>query len=329
MKASDLWVFTARFNPLRWEAPDRHFRDWCQHMLDSGVQLVVAELQYGEREFSCQLPGIKHVALRAESWAWSKENLLNLAIQRFPEAKYICWSDSDVFHRRPHWAVEAVEALQHYHVIQPWSDAYDLGPHDEHLQHHVSFCRQYLHGHPVAPSGPAWWRFDNGPYDYPHSGYAWATKRSVLDWIGGLFELGGMGSGDHHMALAFAGQVHKSVPAKVSPSYMAHLLRWMARADLAVNRRIGFTHGTIEHRFHGPKHARGYLSRWDMFMRHDFDPDADLKRNTHGVIEWSGNKPDLEREFDLYLRSRREDDNTVGPIAEPRHHVTLTGSLIK
>lgn len=310
MNAAQLHVFTARFNPLRWQAPDRIFREWASHMLDSGVSLTVVECQYGEREFACQIPHVNHVGVRAESWAWSKENLLNLGIARAPEARYICWSDADVFHRRPHWAAETVEALQHYHVVQPWSDAYDLGPNDEHLGHYLSFCRQYLHGMPLTPQGPHWWRFDGGPYDYPHSGYCWAAKRSVLDWTGGLFELAGMGSGDHHMALAFAGQVERSVPGHTAPAYLAHLKRWQARAEHVVNRRIGYVHGTIEHRFHGRKGDRGYLSRWAMFERHGFDPDTDLKRNTAGVLEWAGNKPELEREWDLYLRSRREDANT-------------------
>ena len=46
-----------------------------------------------------------------------------------------------------------------------------------------------------------------------------------------------------------------------------------------------------------------------MFLRHGFDPDRDLKRNSYGVLEWDGGKPELEREWLLYLRSRGEDDN--------------------
>jgi hypothetical protein len=37
--------------------------------------------------------------------------------------------------------------------------------------------------------------------------------------------------------------------------------------------------------------------------------EADLKRNSNGVIEFAGNKPDLERDLDNYLRSREEDAN--------------------
>jgi len=307
----ELHVVAARFNPLRWTAPDQIYRDWVAHMLDSGVKLTVIECQYGERDFACALPHVNHIGVRADSWAWSKENLINLGIARLPEAKYISWSDTDVFHRRPHWASETIEALQHYRFVQPWSDAYDLGPRDEHLQHHVSFCRQYLHGQPIVPNRGRFWQFDGGPYAYAHTGYCWATTRAVLDWIGGLFELAGMGSADHHQALALVGQVEKSVPAGTSPSYLGQLRRWQDRAAIIVNRRIGYVPGTVEHRFHGAKANRGYLSRWDMFVRHGFDPNTDLKRNSWGVIEWAGNKPELEREWDVYLRSRREDANDL------------------
>ena len=44
---------------------------------------------------------------------------------------------------------------------------------------------------------------------------------------------------------------------------------------------------------------------------HTFDPTTDLKRNTDGVIEFSGTKPDLERAFDRYFRTREEDVNTL------------------
>jgi hypothetical protein len=48
-----------------------------------------------------------------------------------------------------------------------------------------------------------------------------------------------------------------------------------------------------------------------MFLDCGFDPAIDLKRNTFGVLEFSGVKPNLERAFDRYLRSREEDVNTL------------------
>jgi hypothetical protein len=316
MQAGQLHVFTARANPLGWKAPHRNWERFATHMLDSGVNLTVVECAYGEEDFACAAPPMSdpshaarfnHIGVRAKTRGWVKENLLNLGVQRTPEARYIAWIDADVIFRRLDWAAATVSALQHYDAMQPWSDAYDLGPDGEHLQHHVSFCRQYFNKQPVVPTGTKWWQHDGGPYAYPHSGYAWAITRQAYDWVGGLFEMGGMGSGDHHMALALAGEADRSLPGGAGDGYRAEVKLWEARALRHINTNIGYIGGTVEHLFHGRKADRGYLSRWAMFLDHGFDPRADLKRNSYGVLEFATNKPKLRRDFDLYLRSRRED----------------------
>jgi hypothetical protein len=280
-------------------------------MLDSGVNLTVIECAYGEDDFRCREQGVRHIGVRAKTRGWIKENLLNLGIQRTPEAQYIAWIDADIIFRRSDWAVATVRALQHYDVVQPWSDAYDLGPEGEHIGHHRSFCRQFFFRQKLVPTGPHFWLGNGGPYTYPHSGYAWAMTRDAYDRLGGLFELGGMGSGDHHMALALVGEADASMPQGASASYRREVKRWEARALRHINRNIGYVGGTVEHLFHGRKSDRGYQSRWDLFVRHEFDPLEDLKRNSYGVLEFATNKPELRHDFDLYLQSRNEDTNTL------------------
>ena len=202
-------------------------------------------------------------------------------------------------------------ALQHYDVVQPWSDAYDLGPNDEHIAHHRSFCRQFFHRQPMFATHQPYWHGDGGSHTYPHSGYAWAMTRQAFDWVGGLFELGGMGSGDHHMSLALIGHGNARCRAASPTRIAARCKRWEGRALRHINRNIGYVPGTIEHLFHGRKPDRGYQSRWDMFVKHDFDPLEDLKRNSHGVLEFASNKPELRHDFDLYLQSRNEDINSL------------------
>jgi hypothetical protein len=319
-----LHVFTARFNPMGWRAPHEHYLAWASHMQDLGADVTVVECAYGELPFECALPGVTHIGVRADSWAWTKENLLNLGIARRPEASYIAWCDSDVFPRRSDWCEATLRALQHYHVVQPWETCYDLGPGDSHLAVWRSFCRQHIHGHPiVAGEGEDFSKFWAAEgREYPHSGYCWAIKRSTLNEIGGLFEYGGMGAADHHQAVALVGQVDRSFPRGVSDHYRTLLAAWEARARHAINGRIGYVPGTIEHRFHGQKRNRQYWDRWQMFLRHGFDPLVDLKRNTWGVLEFAGNKPGLEHEWDQYLRMRWEDDNGEGfaPFRRPDHH---------
>ena len=308
LEAKDLTVIAARFNPIRYETPERIYRSWVEHMLDSGVNLVVVECQYGERSFVADLPHVKHIGVRAQSASWSKECLINIGIQRNPEAQNICWCDSDIFFEHPHWAMEALHALQLYRWIQPWSQAIDRGPHGEVLSVFRSFGHQYEKGAPLIPDRQGW-----RPYlgDYPHPGYCHASTRRVLEYAGGLFELGGMGASDHAMCLSLIGKAQYSCPKATNPRYLEHLLRWERRIRVATNGRIGYSNGVINHSFHGAKAGRQYLSRWQMFLDHGFDPDTDLMKNTNGVIEWAGNKPELVREWMLYLKARNENANVA------------------
>ncbi|MBV9735580.1 MAG: hypothetical protein JO209_06690 [Acidisphaera sp.] len=313
MRADLLHVVTAIANPMRWQSRLRLYRDFARHMLDSGVRLTTVECAYGDRPHELAGdPHLNHVPVRARTILWNKENLLNIGIARLPQDwKYVAWIDADILFRRPDWAAEAVQALQHYDVIQPWSDCYDLGPNGEHIAHHVSFCRQFFHGRPVVAEGACFWKSGGGAYDYPHTGYAWAATRQAIEWLGGLFDLGSMGSGDHHMALSLVGRADSSMPAGTSACYAHRVRQWQERALRHVNGNIGCTTGTIEHFFHGRKPDRQYTSRWEMFVRHGFDPDGDIKRNVWGVYELAGNKPALRRELDRYFLSRNEDINAL------------------
>jgi len=313
MKSELLHVVTAISNPVRWDSRINLYKQFEEHMLDSGVNLTVVECQYGERPHDL-IPTnkfVNHIPVRAKTQTWNKENLLNIGIARIPEAKYICWSDADIEFRKNSWAADTVHALQQYDIVQPWTDAYDLGPNDEHIQAHKSFCYQWWNRQPVIPNQKNFWKHDGGPYAYPHTGFCWAANRVTLEWLGGLLDICAMGSADHHMALSLIGEVDRSVPGGVTQGYLAHLKRWEARALRHVNKNIGFVWGTIEHFFHGRKTDRKYIDRWDMFVKHQFNPDNDLKRNSYGVYEFAGNKPDLQHEWDLYLRNRNEDTNTL------------------
>lgn len=327
MSAEHLHVFTARSNPLGWKQPHKHWETFARHMLDCGVHLHVAEVAYGNEPFQCDNPRtvadhdelhrFHHYGFRAKTRGWVKESVLNQAIQRVPEARYIGWTDSDIFFRdvdggfEDNWASRTVRALQHYDVVQNWSDALDLGPRDEIIAHHKSFCWQFWSGQPVVPQGPKFWHGDGGVYAYPHSGYSWAITREAFDLIGGLFHLGYMGSGDHHMALAMVGHADSSMPAGTHDRYREHVKRWEARALQHINQNIGVVQGTIEHAFHGTKPSRAYIPRWKMFVDHGFNPDEDLRPNSYGVMEFASNKPELRRAFDRYLAARSEDVNHI------------------
>lgn len=309
-----LHIVTAYSNPMRWESRQRVQTIYENAIIKTpGVHLTTVECQYGDRPFElADSAQINRVRVRAKTICWNKENLLNIGISRLPEGwKYVAWIDGDVLFRKSSWASEAIHALQQYDIIQPWSDAYDLGPRDEHLQAHKSFCSQYWGDKSVVAKGPSWWTFLGGPYIYPHTGYAWCATRQALEWVGGLLEGGMSGAGDHHMALSLVGEAKYSMPGGLMWSYQRNVYQWQQRAVYHINKNIGFLHGTLEHQWHGRKSDRRYVERWDIIIDNKYDLDTDIKKNTYGVTELAGNKPALTHDIDQYFRLRNEDTNTI------------------
>jgi len=318
MNDKPFYVVTTINNPIRWESrPTQAIKAITSWLQEPAVIVYIVRVTYGARPYDDlgpleNHPRVVHINVKASTLAWSKENCLNIGISRLPhDAEFVGTFDADIIWRKPGWANEIKHALQLYPVVQPWKTCYDLGPNDDHIQTHRSFASLYHEGKPVTPNNKKFWKHDGGPYEYAHSGFAWAYTMQILNLMGGLFEHGGMGSGDHHMALGLVGLQEKSMPEGTDPMYQMMVNVWSARAKLHVNGKIGYIPSTIEHLFHGSKTKRKYVGRWDMFVNHKFNPLTDLKKNVHGVIEFSGNKPELEREFTNYFESRNEDANTL------------------
>ena len=97
------------------------------------------------------------------------------------------------------------------------------------------------------------------------------------------------------MALSLLKHVDMSwIPKQANQTYKDLLIQWQERALKFNGLKIGDSkRDTIEHMFHGRKEDRGYNSRWGMFLI-QLRPPTDIKRNTYGVLEFAGNKPELE-----------------------------------
>lgn len=299
-----LYVIGIITNPLRFHSRYRLFRQWMREMENTpNVQLCVVEAAFGDREFEVTESGNRwHLQIRTRHELWHKENMINLAIRHLlpVDWKYVCWSDGDIHFRNRHWAQEAIHQMQHYHLIQPWSDCADLGPNGEILQHHKSFCAVHRTGQRKQQKP---WE----PYKYAHSGYAWCCTRFFYENIGKLMDFCILGSADHHMAWGAIGLAHMSMPHRIHGNYRRRVMSWQDDACRVTHGDdVGYVTGSIEHHFHGSKNKRYYQSRWQILLKHDYDPDKDLCYDDQGLIYITG-KPALKADIKAYLRSRCED----------------------
>ena len=203
----------------------------------------------------------------------------------------------------PTWAVDTVNALQQFKIIQPWEHCYDLGPKGIHLQLHTSLASLYRKRKPVLVSCKS-------GYEPAHPGYAWAARRETLDKLGGLYDLAILGAADRTMAMAILGRVGETFYPDITSSFADSMRAWQALAKRDVSERLGYVPGTIEHFFHGPKAKRGYRTRPEILREHKFDPVTDVRYNLDGVLELAGNKRNMQHAIELYFLSRDEDSNS-------------------
>lgn len=312
MRADLLHVVACVANPIRWQSRISLAKQFIENMLASGVNLTIVECAYGGRDFELgEDPRYRHVKVRANGaeLVWNKECLWTIGLEHLPpEAEYICFWDADIIRcRNPNWAEDTVHQLQHYPVVMPWSDCIDLGPNGELLETHTALFKLFREGRPIV-QGP---NVGQVAYKFGHPGYGVAFTRRALDDLGGLIVTAPLGSADHHMGMALLHRVDDSIPRAMTPAYKAPMRAWQARAQRYIRKAVSFVPNVIEHGFHGTKVSRGYIPRWDILIRHHFDPVWDLRWNSYGVVQLAGNKAELRHAVDLYFRQRNEDVNSV------------------
>jgi len=302
---STLHVIGVIANPVRYQSRYRLFQQWEKEMLATqNVALYTVEAAYGDRHFEVtSSANPNHLQVRTKSEIWLKENLINLGIKNLLPRnwKYVAWVDCDVHFRNPEWALSSIHQLQHYPIIQPWSDVVDLDFYGGIFQHSKSFGSLHAKKMPKA-------HYRNNPYKHPygHSGFAWACTRFFYENVEKLLDVCIVGAGDHHMAWGCIGEVEDTFHNKIGDSYKRRCIDWQEKALWASGANVGFTPGRIEHNFHGPKERRKYFERWDILLKHGFCPDNDLTYNSEGLLQLKG-KHLMEQDIMRYNRERLED----------------------
>lgn len=306
-------------NPYRWQTRRRLMNDFRHHMsMTPNVVLHVAELAYGDRDYEVTGDDPNDIQLRTESVLFHKENILNIAISRFPnDWKYGAYVDADFTFTRHDWALETIHQLQHHAFVQPFSTYADLsakvyggskpGPIGK------SFAANYIDNNYSIPANAGTVTYSDGNKQgkwipVGATGGAWAFTRGALDTVGGLMEHCILGHGDWFMTF---GLIQKRAmdmrDSKYHPSYAGMINAWHAKAkNLSFN--IGYVDQFVVHHFHGSKKNRAYSSRDQILVHHQFDPINDLRKNWQGIYELSGNKPKFRDAVRQYFISRNEDD---------------------
>lgn len=299
----DFYVVTVISNPVRYSRRWQLYKEFAHRMAQQNIKLFTVECALGDRNFEItSADNPMNLQVRTKSELWHKENLINLGIRHLPKnTKYICWIDADIEFMDDNWATHAVHALQHYDIIQLFSQALDMGPNGEIMSMSHSFCYSYVNGKPWGGKKYSGQNF--------HPGFCWAARKESLEKLGLLYEYSILGSGDHNMILSLIGRWQDSVPTTMHPIYKETIKAWQDNATRHIQGNIGYINCIIRHHFHGKKKNRKYVERWEILKKHQYNPLTDICRNVDGVFELTGAKPGLRDDLRMYFRTRNEDSN--------------------
>lgn len=305
-----LHVITCISNPVRYQSRYKLYKEFEKYMLSNkNVELWTIEMAYGDRDFEItESTNDHHVQVRSREEIWHKENMLNILIKKLPlDWKYVAWIDADVVFSRPDWAEETVHQLQHYSVVQLFSEAVDLD--DKYYMINASSMPGMIYQYYNSDS-------DIFGSEYTkrtgHCGYAWAARRDAIEVLGGLLDFSILGSGDWQMACAFFGKMNVAIGnAMYHPDYVKKLMNYQNNA-LKLRQNIGYVDGLLLHNWHGAKSARGYNNRWKILEDSQFNPNDDLEVDLYGLYRLKDDGTDryikLRDDIRTYFRSRDEDN---------------------
>ncbi len=324
---SKFWVVTVLSNPIRYKRRYElywKFKEFCKQ---AGVKLITVEQAFGNRPFMVTTKNSFDLQVRSVEELWHKENMINMGVRHAcalaesmgEEVREIAWIDADCRSARParDWFEETWHQLQHYQFVQMWEHLIDLDINYAPIgEPQPGFMANYVkYGTP----DPDEFRMIEHLNDYDYSGtgkifgrpgLAWAANVDAWNQVGGLIDFSILGAGDWYMAHGLVGSLAAARSEYAYGPYMSKLLDWQDRAQRWIKRDVGFVPGTVFHDFHGRKEFRFYGSRGKILNKWKFNPDTDLKYDTHGMLQletWDDRQIGLRDGIRGYFRARNED----------------------
>lgn len=309
-----LHVIAVISNPCNYKIRYKLAHQFFQRMeQEKDVILYIVELVYGNQEFAVTTKGNKrHLQLKGETPLWHKENMINLGIKYLLPSnwKAVAWVDADVEFDNPYWATYALRVLNNgKDFVQLFTNVFDMDIDEQILNIFTGFGYQYSKN------------FKKGKgLNYWHPGFAWACTRKAYEQIGGILDEGILGSGDNIMCHSFIKQAPQRLKKGMTNEYMDFVKDKQDKFD---GLNLGYIPGTIRHFYHGKKENRNYYGREDILIRHKYDPNTFIKKDSKGLIIPSETCPkEFLKDIMDYFEERNEDEG-IDDAVTPQKQLNL------
>ena len=279
----------------------KQFVDRIEKYDSATVNLFIVELAYKNQKYMVtNRTNPNHLQLRTEVPLWHKENMINIAVRKLLPKNYkaFAWIDADLEFESCTWAKDTLKILNgSKDIVQLFSHASDLDSDETSMRVFNSGGYQYTKQLPFCGKGDNFW----------HPGFAWAITRRAYEKIGGLYELGILGSGDNIMMFSLLSNGLKAINSNSSDGYKQSIVDYERKIK---HLRFGYVPGLIRHYFHGSKANRRYTERWQILIKHEYDPfthimyDAKSGLIVPNLVFFS---EELKEDIMNYFRERLED----------------------
>jgi hypothetical protein len=267
---------------------------------EENVELFIVEMIYPKQRFIITSPTNKnHLQLKTDTPIWHKENMVNLGVKYLLPKSYkaFAWIDADIEFENTTWATDTLKILNgSKDIIQLFSHAIDMSDRNTNLNIFNSFGYSFNKNKTYTTNYKDFW----------HPGFAWAITRRAYEKIGGLYDIGVLGSGDNIMALSFINKVESTMNPEYSEGYKNSMIEFQKKANKL---RIGYTPGVIRHHYHGSKANRNYIERWKILIKHQYCPINHLTYDKKGIlIPTNAFSEEFKYDIMQYFRDRKEDE---------------------
>jgi hypothetical protein len=299
---SGLWAITSYWNPMRYGRRRANYQVFRKHL---SLPLLAIELAYGP-EFELGVGDAEILLqLRARDVLWQKERLLNVALQRLPEAcRTVVWIDCDVVFGATDWTQRTIALLERFKLVQPFSHLHwmrrDWEPGRAQPKTQLLWSVPFLIASGTPPAACL-----GASQSERSPGYAWAADREFIE-AHGLYDACIIGGGD----IALARAAYGCFDLAVSRQYLNrdHYRAWADPFYDAVRAQVAFVEGDLFHLWHGKPERRRYQERHEGLDRFQFDPFRDIAIDQNGAWRWNSDKPEMHDYVRAYFASRSEDE---------------------
>ena len=262
--------------------------------------LYIVEMTYGDQKHVLTNENDPHhLQLRTDVPLWHKENMVNLGVEKLlpPDWRAFAWIDADIEFDNCMWADQCLRILNGFKdVVQLFTVAMDLDANETVLRFFIGFGYSHALQKKYEAKGINYW----------HSGYAWAMNRKAYNQLGGLYERSILGSGDYNIAMSLINMGEYTISKEASESYINDIKEYATRA---IKLKVGYVPGAIRHHYHGNKLNRQYIQRWQVLIKHKYDPKTHVLRNKDGILVPSCVFPkEMQADIMTYFMERKEDD---------------------